>query len=661
MSTFLDRWGPDIVDFLKLSVRQNEFDFDKVARLIQNYCIENGREYLVKSIDASSCRECFAEDFYSENNPNTCRPEESAKPLRPLDDLSFDEMMEVISNMEEENIRKKEKIFARVLSSLSNGEVDNTNDIKSFTDAETSLFLSTIEKERENKSLNKQKQIETMKQTEERKRLEIEREQLRRRFDVGSADAEGIDPLPLSNALSTLNESINNDGNIINVDVEGFDIHEVLESKEFDAILEALEEELSLQAPNKSSLDGNGMYCMSSDLQDVLDILDKAANDNHNKNNAKTSALRTVSPNVHANKTTPSFNVKDISSNSNTYVLDTNINYSAQSKTSSTKTNIATSSSSSSHTGVTQQQHHQGQMQYQLPPQQQQQGQSQHSSNSSNAKQRRHLDFSSSSSSSSTDNAIEDSNAMDMDEGEDYSSSWTSSRSSLKTRAVTATGSSTSPHSQQGREQQQPLEMRTHANVWKAFGQTSTDFNSLLRKKSNVDEYEVSSYNSNHPNVSMTSEEGEDEGEEDFEIGLNDDNDDNNSSGAGIGHTTVPEEEESRSSLVIMPLVEISRSLEGIKKVVVLDENNGTGTWSPMHVVPEEDEDAPLAKCVHKEIHVNTAVAVEETVLSGSLSRSRKSSDNNANTNSTSSNSTSSSSKRFPFQSPIKSHLKPKY
>lgn len=183
-----------ITEFVKVATRSSQFNFDEVCRALKEFC--SWRQLQISEpITAELCRKIFADDYYSPSVSNDMRPIEPQKPILLSDNMSFDEMMEVIAQDEERNLKKKEEIFLRVLSSLKqdgNSQYDEGNVIHQSN--ELSIIMKAIQDRKATLEAERLKRQEYLLEQEERKALELQRDALRKRFDKGSVDSEGIDP-----------------------------------------------------------------------------------------------------------------------------------------------------------------------------------------------------------------------------------------------------------------------------------------------------------------------------------------------------------------------------------------------------------------------------------------------------------------------------------
>jgi hypothetical protein len=208
MSATVEHWPHDLVLFLKGITRELTFDWNAIADSVRNHgtivigCTD------VSFVTPKTCREAFAFDYSasaqakgSVAEATDAKEKEDSDPskvngvmadmLRDYENMSLDELIEHVNTTEEHLKRRREHIFGRVLTSLAG-------------DSSQEPLVSTMDYEltrqafADNLAMREQERLKKLayeEEVNEKLRLEHEREALKKRFDVGSADREGEDPL----------------------------------------------------------------------------------------------------------------------------------------------------------------------------------------------------------------------------------------------------------------------------------------------------------------------------------------------------------------------------------------------------------------------------------------------------------------------------------
>jgi hypothetical protein len=201
---YLTEWPEELFELLSLTTRQTKFDFAITSETITKYCQE--RNHLISwvgKITETSCRKKFS---FLISNAEKQKKKTSSLPTPPTpplatnllndtsnnENLSFDDMMDLISLQEVENMKRKEATFNRVLSSL--GCAPSSEMLTASP--EFSMIQQIVEENKIKKDLELARKEKAAKEQEERISLENDREMLRRRFEINSVDSEGINPLP---------------------------------------------------------------------------------------------------------------------------------------------------------------------------------------------------------------------------------------------------------------------------------------------------------------------------------------------------------------------------------------------------------------------------------------------------------------------------------
>lgn len=163
-------------------------------------------------ISPQSCRTAFATQSQVKVPPTTSIPTEALKdpavaatstdeassstdgyvPVSQMnfDNMSVDEILAAVEQEEERLRKKKEDVFRRVLHSLTDGQ-SLSSQAEAVHDSATVAFYESKRIREE----ARQKAEARRRDHEERLRIDKEREQLRRRFEKDSEDAQGSNPV----------------------------------------------------------------------------------------------------------------------------------------------------------------------------------------------------------------------------------------------------------------------------------------------------------------------------------------------------------------------------------------------------------------------------------------------------------------------------------
>ena len=312
-------WTPQLLEYLRKITRELKFDWKAIAQQVTRYC--TGAYPGVKiDITPAVCREKFASDY---NQSSTTAPEPKSlgpsglsvphniksvteetlvqqktvikSPLTNFDDMSLDELVEYVDRKEKQMQVRKEEIFQRVHASLGGlAHSDTTEDAESISakvaramkhDPAAMAYQESLHA----KELARLRCEQQREEQEEQRRLQQERETLRTRFDQGSADGDGEDPMvSLLDSLKSAGISVrqqqvfsesasgkesggnphpahpqnlgiesgghnDNDDDVIPTDfaMGGVTLDDLLGGEEFDAFLSQLEKEIDERAPDK--------------------------------------------------------------------------------------------------------------------------------------------------------------------------------------------------------------------------------------------------------------------------------------------------------------------------------------------------------------------------------------------------------------------------
>lgn len=262
-SSDISSYPHEILEFIRKTTRLVQFNFDEVAKIInsseiyQQYQERNGKYH---EMTPKECREIFANDYnsYVSTSAAVEKKVESGK-TRGIQEIeqepkSLNDVLEFHERMRKENDRKIDQIFKRVLGVLETTEKVSLNDNDEVVIAHRQR-IEIQESERQRKILleEEQREIEV---------FETQRAKLKKRFDLDSEDAEGIDPLAqrsegLSSFLSQI-KNLEHEEDDITAHVPhqlsaAFDIEALLNTAEFDQLLSSIERDLD----EKSNLDAD--------------------------------------------------------------------------------------------------------------------------------------------------------------------------------------------------------------------------------------------------------------------------------------------------------------------------------------------------------------------------------------------------------------------
>lgn len=238
-------WPNELIIYLTHIVREHKFNWplisDSVSHFAANLSTSNTID--ITTITPEMCRRQFAASYDYEHintaiESNIDKEKEEIYKVN-MDDLSLEQLIEHVDKKEKYIEKRKEEVFKRVLDSLGGSDVTSEKDISN--DVAISAFKESL-RVKESKSLQREQLLHAQ---EEKKQLEKERQKLKNRFEPGSIDQEGDNPLDHifeTNASS----SVSNHSLEINVDLQL--------NNDFDAILSELERELEARAPDKEGM-----------------------------------------------------------------------------------------------------------------------------------------------------------------------------------------------------------------------------------------------------------------------------------------------------------------------------------------------------------------------------------------------------------------------
>ena len=277
----------ELLERLRSATRECSFDFERVAAVLS--------AGLPIRLTAEECRERFAQDFAQSAPLEQSEQSELGNQKQALvqeekhsqesrseveEDESVQDVMRRLEEQEEAHLRRKEEIFERVLHSL--GGIEMLGHIDPSAMRELNDVQLAFQDAQESRLLEKKKREQRLLDAAEREELSRQRTALQRRFDEGSADAQGLAWEP-SSPLQQDDEAQTHH--------PAFRIEELFESEEFDAMLTAIEADLNSAAGEKAEDE-------ASELADVLRFLDENAARKKNETTSKRTNPAAIKPSV---------------------------------------------------------------------------------------------------------------------------------------------------------------------------------------------------------------------------------------------------------------------------------------------------------------------------------------------------------------------------
>lgn len=268
-------WTEELLANVGPLAREHKFDWSTVANHLRtqassafNVSPDSDR---LAFITPQSCRTAFATQSQVKLPPTTSIPVEALKapavaatstpadeassptdgyvPVSQMnfDNMSVDEILAAVEQEEERLRKKKEDVFRRVLHSLTDGQSLSSQAAAVHDSATVAFYESKRIREEA-----RQKAEARRRDHEERLRIEKEREQLRRRFEKDSEDAQGGNPVLDSEAKYREDGDFSYDWEqqAANVNLEAIFGNN---HSDIDDFLTELEEEFESQAMGKES------------------------------------------------------------------------------------------------------------------------------------------------------------------------------------------------------------------------------------------------------------------------------------------------------------------------------------------------------------------------------------------------------------------------
>jgi hypothetical protein len=191
----------ELIDFIRKTTRAVQFNFEEVAQIINTTYrpsaggSHEGREML--PLTPQQCREIFANDYNQTMKPP--RDDSKMKAETPTsaattasiavseESLTYHEILQQHEYLKNENNKKINAVFKRVLGVLETTEKVDLD--------ENDEVVMAHRHRMESEEIERQRKILLAEEQRELEAFEIQRAKLKKRFDAGSEDAEGVDPL----------------------------------------------------------------------------------------------------------------------------------------------------------------------------------------------------------------------------------------------------------------------------------------------------------------------------------------------------------------------------------------------------------------------------------------------------------------------------------
>lgn len=206
MSNIID---DELLDLIRKTTRAVQFNFDEVAKIVNSALSSDEEDGKGKRrwgellpLTPQQCREIFAIDYNQTMKPSqrievdtfTTPPATAVAASAAVtatrkeeESLSYDEILRQHEELKKQNHQKMNEVFQRVLGALETTEKVTLDENDEVVLAQKQR-IETQEIERQRKALFEEEQREL-------EAFEIQRAKLKKRFDIDSEDAEGIDPL----------------------------------------------------------------------------------------------------------------------------------------------------------------------------------------------------------------------------------------------------------------------------------------------------------------------------------------------------------------------------------------------------------------------------------------------------------------------------------
>lgn len=278
-------WSPEMLDYLRRVTRELKFDWSRISDQMRDHLGSSSSSSSSEvSVDPATCRLMFARDYRFDASSSIVKAEETAGVIlldpppstagtaaaqsglstKNFENMSLDELISHVDSTEQAMKRQKEDIFRRVMNSL--GIEGGNSGLNSAASASDSAVREAYEEGIATRELERSKRLRHQAELEERRRLETERDALRRRFDRDEDGVEGGDPHVTKDSWysQTSLEAVGmDDGKTSKLHTASLDapstydpsvgraLTSYFETEEFEAILSQLERELDRMAVAK--------------------------------------------------------------------------------------------------------------------------------------------------------------------------------------------------------------------------------------------------------------------------------------------------------------------------------------------------------------------------------------------------------------------------
>jgi len=284
----------ELIDFIRVTTRQYQFDFNKVAEAV-NALANDGQVHIDQPISAQQCRELFAQDYATESvSTDSINTKQVTTVMVEEEHISIESVLRQQEIRRAENDKKMELIFQRVLSTLE------TTDKVALSENDEIVVARRRQVEMKEQERYAKAQLEA--EQREQKFLDEQRMALRRRFEDGSEDTQGIDPFAEKQSQPPQPTDTLDSHPMLSEDViRDFSMERLLDTAEFDQLLTQIEQDIDSRVRLTAAGKEDGQDEPLSELGEVLSFLNKSAEEKAQRPKATpNSGLSLPSPPVTA-------------------------------------------------------------------------------------------------------------------------------------------------------------------------------------------------------------------------------------------------------------------------------------------------------------------------------------------------------------------------
>lgn len=275
-----------VLDAIKRLTRTHQYDFDRVSNEL-NEMIASGKHpewgAATQCYSSDDCRLTFSAAYKAaaakkrESQPSKAKPTSPPKNVKKIIESieTFADAVKFEQDLARESKEKREEIFQRVMSTFQDLGIDTGGEDRPKFELPADIMYALSEQERK-REMERERAERIERERKEKMEIEEARARLRSRFDEGSEDAEGIDPLAHLNDKPREPELPMTQEELLYEAAPSIPIDAILFSDEFEEALASIEKELEQTAASKSD-DGT-----VSELGEVLAFLDEEAQKNPN-------------------------------------------------------------------------------------------------------------------------------------------------------------------------------------------------------------------------------------------------------------------------------------------------------------------------------------------------------------------------------------------